>query len=569
MTFIPSPQQNDFFGWIQNGQGSCVLEAVAGSGKTTTLIEALKIMEGSIFFGAYNKKIADEIKMRAPQRQGLSIGTMHSAGFSIWKKVAGNVVVDGYKCRNIYRSLYHEYDHRKLESPVCNLVSYAKQAAIGAVVPNEDGAWYNLIEHFNLDCLEQDAAVIDMAKTVFRVSVEQDYKIVDFDDMILAPLIHHAKAYQYDWVLIDEAQDTNASRRALALLMLKRGGRLVAVGDRHQAIYGFTGADADALDLIGKAVDAIQMPLTVTYRCPKAVVAKANTWVKHIHAHPSAPEGKVEHFQGDLLTSCKAGDVILSRFTKHLMELVYKFIGAGVAAKVEGREIGNNMKVLVNRYKSKNFSVLIDRLDAYRERESAKYRMKEKDSMAAAVEDKVDCIKVIINRLVKVNPKCTTPVEAVCAEIDSIFGDDVKGCIILSTIHKSKGREWTNVYWLQTGASKWARMDWEKEQEKNLMYVAATRAKENLYLVPLDGRGEQKEATEIEIEVNYDHGYEVQVVTANGVLTKEQMQEIVGFKPDINFNALPEQLDFNIYSHPTCGIPEPKSKKRGRPRKEK
>jgi hypothetical protein len=53
--FVPSLQQQSFFDWINTGSGSCVLEAVAGSGKTTTLIEALKLMKGTIFFGAYNK----------------------------------------------------------------------------------------------------------------------------------------------------------------------------------------------------------------------------------------------------------------------------------------------------------------------------------------------------------------------------------------------------------------------------------------------------------------------------------------------------------------------------------
>lgn len=531
MSFIPSEQQANFFNWIKTGNGSCVLEAVAGAGKTTTLINALEMMQGNIFFGAYNKKIADEIKEKAPKKDGLFIGTMHSAGFGIWTKAAGRVTVDGFKCRSIFRDLFPEYDNRKFESPVTALVSYAKQAAVGVVTPNEESTWWNLIEHFNLDCLDYEDTVISMAKAVLKASIDQDHKVVDFDDMIFAPLYHHAKPYTYDWVLIDEAQDTNAARRALALTMLKPNGRLVAVGDRHQAIYGFTGADADALDLIGKAVDAIQMPLTVTYRCPKSIVAHANQWVSHIQAHETAPEGEVVDYKGDIIKDCKSGDVILSRFTRPLIDLVYKFIAEGIAAKVEGREIGNGMKTLVRRYKSKNFSVLIDRLDAYRERESAKYRAKEKDSMAAAIEDKVDCIRVIINRVQKKDPKCTTPVDAVCLEIDSIFGDDVKGCVILSTIHKSKGREWNNVYWLQTGASKRARMAWEKEQEKNLMYVATTRAKECLYLVPLN-QPEQKPEQEVNKEM----------ATAMGQVVFGESYEY----KDEPFKYLPEASDLGI-----------------------
>ena len=484
MAFVPSKQQADFFNWIKEGNGSCVLEAVAGAGKTSTLIEALNIMEGFIFFGAYNKKIADEIKEKAPVKNGLTIGTMHSAGFSMWRKVAGNVTVDSNKCRNIYRSTFTEYNDRELESPVINLVSYAKQAGVGILVANEDSSYFNLIDHYDVDCLDKDVEVVSKAKIVLEESIKQDVKVIDFDDMIFAPLIHHVKPFQYDWVLVDEAQDTNATRRALALLMLKRSGRLVAVGDRHQAIYGFTGADSDALDLIRNATDAIEMPLTVTYRCPKNVVAEANKYVSHINAHETAPEGTVTVLTSDVVSSAKPNDAILCRYNAPIINLVYKFIAEGIPAKVEGREIGTNLKALARRYKSKTFSTLIDRLNDYRDRESAKYRVKEKENMAIAIEDKVSCLIVIINRVEKINAKSSTPVDDVCAEIDKIFGDDVKGCVILSSIHKSKGREWDNVYWLQAKENRFAVQSWQKTQEKNLKYVAVTRAKKNLFIIP-------------------------------------------------------------------------------------
>jgi superfamily I DNA/RNA helicase len=491
--FQPSPQQADFFNWILTGKGSCVLEAVAGSGKTTTLIEALKIMEGSIFFGAYNKKIAEEIKSKAPSKAGLVISTIHAAGLAAWKKVAPKCQIDGYKCRAIYRANFKGNDFYELEGAILSLVSYAKQAAIGAVCSAADeSVWYELVNHFNIDCLDKDEVVVKTAQKMLELSTQKDVDVVDFDDMIFSPLFHKVTAQQYDWVLIDEAQDTNASRRALSLLMLKRGGRLVAVGDRHQAIYGFTGADSDALDLIGAAVSAVQMPLTVTYRCPKSVVLEARKYVSHITAHESAIEGTVSQFNGDLVNVVKPGDAILCRFNAPIVELVYRFIANGVAAKVEGREVGNAMKTLARRYKSKTYSVLVERVEAFATREAAKLRIKEMESMAVAVEDKVRCLKVIIARAQKIDPKTSDPVARVCDEIDSIFADGVDTkCVLLSTIHKSKGREWKNVYFLQTGPAKWARMEWELAQEQNLLYVAVTRSQENLFLVPPPKKGER------------------------------------------------------------------------------
>jgi superfamily I DNA/RNA helicase len=501
MKFSPSPQQASFFTWITDGQGSCVLEAVAGAGKTTTLIHALELMYGPIFFGAYNKKIAEEIAARAPRKadgalkDGLIVSTMHAAGFKMWRKVAGNVKVDDKKCRTIFRLAAAPYPHyQEFEGQVLKLVSYAKQSALGVVTSIDDySAWLNLIDHFDIDTVGNDQLVITLAKKLLQKSIEQDHTVIDFDDMIYAPLVHKVKAPEFDWVLIDEAQDTNASRRALALLMLKRGGRLVAVGDRHQAIYGFTGADADALDLIGDAVNAVKMPLTVTYRCPKAVVDYAHQYVSHIQAHESAPEGIVRNLTEKLTLAAKPGDAILCRFNAPLIQTAYQFIAAGIPAKVEGREIGSGLKALARRWKSKTFDALLKNLDKHNDSETAKFRAKEQESKAVAVEDRIECLKLLINRVMDSDPHTKDPVGSLCNEIDKIFEDNVTGeVVLLSSIHKSKGREWTNVFWLQTGPSKWARKDWELDQENNLCYVAATRAKHQLILVDAEQTKEKK-----------------------------------------------------------------------------
>lgn len=491
-TFIPSPQQQDYFNWITSGQGSAILEAVAGAGKTTTLIEGLKLMYGDIFFGAYNKKIADEIS-RKTQDLGLigatlNVATMHSAGFAIWRRAARDVKVDENKCRTLWAKVSDPVRDVQLASPVLQLVSLAKQAGFGACRDATTGAWYDLIDHFSVECQDQEEDVIDLSRKLLAASVAADHEVIDFDDMIYAPLVHKVKpAKEYDWVLIDEAQDTNASRRALALLLLKRGGRLVAVGDPHQAIYGFTGADSNALDLISKAVNAIHIPLTVSYRCPRTVTELARTWVSHIQSTETAPEGTVGNLQthDELFTVAKPGDAILCRFNAPIVGIAYKFIAEGIPAKIEGRDIGTNLKALARRWRVKSTPALLARLDSYCERETTKLRVREKESLAVAVEDRVHCLKVLIGRVEKLDPGCKDIVMGVCAEIDSLFGDNVgSNVVLLSTIHKSKGREWSKVFWLQTGKPGWVRKAWEQETELNLNYVAATRAMSELYLVP-------------------------------------------------------------------------------------
>jgi len=490
--FVPSPQQQSYFEWIVNGSGSAVLEAVAGAGKTTTLIQGLKLMSvenNTIFFGAFNKKIADEISAKAGNLPGLTVSTMHAAGFRAFRNSVKNVKVDSNKCRDLFRDMtFHQMEYGLLEYPVLQLVSYAKQSGLGLtnVEDIEDTQnWQDLIEHFNVevydercDCDNSDV-IIKLAKDLLKLSVKSNSRIIDFDDMIYAPLYHGVKFQKYDWVLIDEAQDTNTTRRMLANKMIKNGGRLVAVGDPHQAIYGFTGADSDALDLIAQEQSAIKLPLTVTYRCPKKVVEYAQQWVSHIQAHPSAQDGVVTHISSDddVLKHVGVGDAIVCRFNAPLVSYVYTFLAKGIPAKIEGRDIATGIKALARRWKVKSFDVYFERLSKYLERETLILEKKDQKHRIAAVEDKVNCLRIMVDRVMQINPNCKDIPGAVCNEIDSLFGDELQGPVLtLSTIHKCKGREWDNVLFLDAGMSPYAVLDWQHEQEKNLYYVAVTRA---------------------------------------------------------------------------------------------
>lgn len=499
--FVPSPLQAAIYEWIDNGQGSAIVEAVAGSGKTTTLVQGLARMVGTVFFGAYNRKIAEEIASKFRQlsdRTDVTVSTMHAAGFSAWRKVARNVKVDADKCKKIFRDASAKYPlYVPFEAAVLDLVSLAKQAAFGVESVPTLEQWNNLIDHFAIEIPVIDFndegseqgrdLVIRLAKKVIQGSVSSARDVIDFDDMIFMPLYAKVNFWKYDWVLIDEAQDTNASRRLLALALLKKNGRLVAVGDKHQAIYGFTGADADALDLIKAATNAIALPLNVSYRCPKAVVTYAQRFVKHIEAHPEAIDGEVITIESTKLAeSAQVNDAILCRFNAPLIKHAYGFIARGIAAKVEGREIGESLKKLARRWAAKTFDALLRHLDEYEEREVKKALAKEKPAVASAVEDAVICLKIIIDRVLKAG-KEGVPSELVAAEVDMIFGENVRGPhVLLSTIHKSKGREWHNVFWLQAGHSKYAKQDWEVEQEVNLDYVATTRAQSKLILVDME-----------------------------------------------------------------------------------
>lgn len=528
MDLTLSTQQETVVSFALTGSGSLNLIARAGCGKTSTLLAVTKALIAaatgriSIFIGAYNKAIAAEIsgkltkagvedwKQDAAGRWVAPLATastMHSAGFKAWKKIAPKVVVDEKKLQSILDNLA-KVEPSKAErieeyrAFVTKVVSLAKQRAFGVLTAIRDiSKWYELVEHFGLDEELPEKFDIETALKfaiwLYNRSLEACKEVVDYDDMILAPLYFNARMFTYDFVFIDEAQDTNPARRALAKKMMKPvTGRLIAVGDPAQAIYGFTGADADSMPILAKELGSVELPLTVTYRCPKAVVKLAQTWVPDMIAHETAPEGVVRSLpltvedkskQPSLMTTetLTKEDVILCRNTKPLVELAYSFIRRGTACQIEGRDIAAGLVAIINKWKVVKLDALAKAVAGWRDREVSKFMAKNMEAKADRVTDQANTIICLTEKFLSEGSKSN--VSDLIGFIKSIFGDTPEGekprVLTLCTVHKSKGREWKRVYLLgrrKYMPSKFARKEWQIEQERNLMYVAVTRAMSEL-----------------------------------------------------------------------------------------
>lgn len=503
-SFVPSPQQADIFRAIEQPGPSLIIEAVAGAGKTTTLIEGVARMKGSVAFTAFNKKIVVDIERKLGTigvdtgfRGDVGVSTFHAFGLKALKGSGLTPRVDGEKVWNILEN--GAGIHEKYFSIINRLISLGKQYGVDVsegdyLRPSLPEIAYDLIDHFNLlDDLGLSADesvvgdIIGVAHQCLLASNDMADDIIDFDDMIYLPLLRNVHIRQSDWVLVDEAQDTNPTRRIMARRMLAPKGRLIAVGDPHQAIYGFTGANADSLDLIATDFQCIRLPLTITYRCPKKVVALARTWVSHITAADTAPEGEVVVIGDDKFYKMLASEVptdtaVLCRNTRPLVSAAYELIQRYIPCHVEGRDIGIGLLKLVERWRSLPLKAMRDRLDDYASAEIARLESRNKKMKAAALRDKVETIEVLLSML---EPNATF--RNFERQVLDLFGDtpeDRKGRgITLSTIHKAKGREWDTVYLYHRDKlmpSQYAKQDWELGQELNLCYVAVTRAKKKL-----------------------------------------------------------------------------------------
>lgn len=472
-----SVYQQDIFNFVRNPGGNAIIKAVAGSGKSTTLVECMKIVGGNSIFLAFNKAVAEELKSR-----GVNARTFHSLTFSVVTKHKRARNIEQNKLRNLCDANLTGNESRMYGSFITRLVGLGRQMGIGAIELDTVENWLALIEHHDLELDNESAKIeraIELASELLAWS--NDSAMVDFDDLLYIAVRDGLTLPKYDFVFVDEAQDTNAIQRALLRKIMNHNSRLIAVGDPAQAIYGFRGADSNSLQQIADEFDCTELPLTVSYRCPLSVVKYAKQWVSHIEAAPDAPEGKIttlgitwnnSHFQ--------SGDLVVSRTTRPLITMIYQLLKARIPARILGKEIGKSMAVLINKMNAKGIDRLVEKLTAYTSREVEKAIARKQESKAEQIQDKTDAVMCIIGSM----PETARTIPALLSAIDDLFSD-VGATVTLATIHKAKGLEADRVFWLNRSKcpSQWARQDWQVQQELNLCYVATTRAKSELLLI--------------------------------------------------------------------------------------
>jgi DNA helicase II / ATP-dependent DNA helicase PcrA len=478
-----SAYQNAIFAFLASTVRNLIVRAGAGSGKTTMLTEIVKRLAGRTIFLAFGKDIQLEL-----ERRGVFSKTFHGLTYmpvTRYFSSMSRATVDGNKVRNLIRERYSEEEQRTYGTFVAKLVGLAKNSGMGFLMDDTEQNWDDLASKHDLEI--EDAKgdyreAIERARAMLHTSNEAAKQgLLDFDDLLFLAVKEGIKLPVFDNILVDEAQDTNAIQRAILRKIMHENSRLVAVGDPSQAIYGFRGADSDAMDLIKAEFDADELPLTVSYRCSKAVVKYASQFGV-IEEAPGAVEGKVINLpRNEKRTDwMQARDLVVCRLTKPLIELAYELMMARKPAYMMGREIGEGLVNLIKKQQAKGILNLIAKLEESTSREIERAKAKGDDAKAERAEDRRDCIMFLIDTL----PENERTIPELIRIIENLFRNKADA-VVLATVHKAKGLEAERVIWLNYDfVSRWARQDWQKQQEKNLRYVAATRAKIELILIP-------------------------------------------------------------------------------------
>jgi superfamily I DNA/RNA helicase len=484
MSFNPSPYQQKVFEAVDLGLFSLLIEAVAGSGKTTTLVHAVELLPENydVLFMAFNKRIVTELQEKLPRH--VNCATFNSVGYKAWLRYVGRFVkTHGNKTWFIMRDMLNKDDVDMYGAFIKRMVGLAKSAGIGGrLAPDIAETWFALMDHHNVLLQSEEANIeygITLSQIVLRESIKQSNNIVDFDDQIYMPYIKEVSFPKYDRVFVDEGQDTNEVQIELIKRMVKPGGKVVAVGDEDQAIYGFRGADSNAMNNIRNAFSCKPYPLSITYRCAKSIVREAQKYVPKIEAFEGSQEGEVVRLENYNATDFENTDAILCRNNAPLVKMAYGFIRRGIGVNMPGRDLGEGLKNFVNKMKAKDVDDLGIKISEWLSNESARLIEKGQEDKVGVINDQVECLEVIIENLDYAN----STINALLGEIDYLFKGSDSPAITLMSVHKSKGDEWSRVFILDFDnlmPSRYAKKSWQKQQENNLIYVAITRAKSYL-----------------------------------------------------------------------------------------
>lgn len=543
-----------------------IVQALAGTGKTTTIVEGMKRIKGVapdiepspqqqavwdqmalgksdlIRFTAFNNSIASELKGRMQRFGLLSRGcdacTMHSMGNEAVKQAYGRQNPSGFAVTDIVAKLMacDPKQLKRLQPVVAGAVErLASLCKMNLMEPTEENL-EQLASHHDVD-MEGDGAkradnrrmVIQMVPQVLEES-KNPRGTIAFDDMIWLPVVQGLSVPRFDVLLGDEFQDWNLCQQALAR---KAGERLILVGDEHQAIYGFAGADSEAMRRMESELKADQsrkvqdfedynsggacvvLPLTVTRRCGKAIVQEARRYVPEFEAHPSNPEGLVgrsllpfvdgkERPEAETyLRLATDGDFVLCRTNAPLISECFRFLKAGRKANIQGRDVCQGLIKTLEKSNAQSVPEFVRWLSEWLERERAKEEAKRhpSDQRLQTLQDRHDCLICFTGGCQNISDvrgkidrtfgskecrRCNLAYDAPefqCVRCKGVLTD--RPGVKMSSIHKAKGLEARRVFFLQPpGGPREDRMKpWERRQENNLRYVAITRAIEELYHV--------------------------------------------------------------------------------------
>lgn len=493
----PTPEQSAILTAASRPE-SLMVHALAGTGKTTTLVMLAGALPRQPSLAlAFNVKIKKELEKRFPAH--FSVLTLNGLGHRAWASLLGKrLVIDERKLgRLVTEALRNTKATPDVWAGVRQLVVLAMQSGLvpsrytnfRGLVEDTPRTWEELSDDNFLDLSPDERKI---ARAVLCASIDESFAgTISFDDQIYAPTMLGGQFPRFPIVLVDEAQDLSP----LNHIMLRKccAGRLIVVGDPHQAIYAFRGADSESMGNI-KALrpEWIDLPLSQTFRCPQAIVERQLSHVPLYRAAESNPQGvvkRLEEWSSVTLLQCPAPVAVLCRNNAPLLTLAFKLLRESVPVAMLGRDIGKGLAAIVKKLcpdATAPITAVRDAVLQWQASESQLAIANGREEKLDGITDRAECIYAVIDGA------SPATCGALCEAIAALFARD-RGRVTLSSIHRAKGLEWETVLHLDPWRipSKQAKAAFARgddaplRQEHNLRYVAETRTKHTLLLADI------------------------------------------------------------------------------------
>ena len=565
MNFKPSTYQQDILDFfLNNPQSNMLVNALAGSGKSTTACMLSEHSKTSDLYIAFNASVVEEFKKKIKNPK-TKVMTMHSLAYSIMlynveqeSKDSGEkpkgfgsqrskrtVSLDNFKPHKILDEeitkrygRYIEFAKRVfLKDNYINLYNLCRLTLtdmssnkdVSRLIDDHVLFLYYGDEGYSAPDISEITSTLKILDTKSRQQFETQ-GVIDFTDMLWITF----NKLKYDnwevpyWALYtniycDEVQDFSNIQLNFLKFIKRTKGRYVFIGDFHQAIYNFAGANAQAFNQIPKMFAPVEtFDLPICYRCAKSHLSRVNReYGIPILPCDDAPMGFVKTIDKNKISEyAKAGDMVISRKNKWIAEVVLDLARNGTPIFIEDKEMVGAIKRQI--LSSKCTSV--GTLEKFLQKVISNYNKKlfeivsknaregghEEEHLEAVAEanSKIDNTSFLLEILEGYleNHASSDSVSKFSNFIDKLLNTTPSpNCVRLCSIHKAKGLEATNVFVLNEAKINYDFRNSKEQniQEKNLSSIATTRAKQGLYLVKEPSKTTTTRNTDYLLSDNY------------------------------------------------------------------
>ena len=481
-SYPPSEEQKPIFQEAMLGDENIHIDAGPGCGKSTTMLWAMtKEPHRSACCLSMGKAIVTEIEPHCPQH--VEVGTAHKFGrAALVTALRKQPYLFQNKVKQIFKDTWPSLDPDKKQgkekgaaySFMYDFLNLVDKMRLNLADENNPDDILRIVMQYNIS-IQDMSMLATMIPIVFQKILENPATI-DFTDMMWLPIRMDLPVPKFDMIYVDERQDLNSLMIEYVNRMFN--GRIMTVGDKFQSIYGFGGADIHSTERLIGRFPGMELPLKTCYRCGKKIVEKVNAIYPGLKAFDGNIDGEVIEAD-DIDYEMPDGSMILARRNAVLVKPCFALLRKGRKAIIKGKQIGEGLIRLIESMKAVSPVDLIDKIEAYRDARLEKLLSKEdvKQAQVDATNDETQCVIEIA--------MCCQTVEEVIDRINYIFDENTQG-IMLSSIHRSKGLESdevTIIDYARVRISNERMTEEEHIQEKNLEYVALSRAKKKLTLI--------------------------------------------------------------------------------------